>query len=233
MTPDLEMQHLEDIPIVRTLMRSTLFRLAREKRRRVQMAGALRVAVLTINATAVHAKARASNLLAKASRPASHGPRVRAKEEARKTRERPQENPKVSRERNTRTKVKALQKADQALNSTNQTQPQSHGSEQTYSDDNPYTDSPWCDNSWNCADWDDGWSAVGWHEGWDQTYDNSACYLSLGSFDLRAMSSPKRFEWVRINLDTGAAVDTFPLIFGPKKGWRCKVVPNSQWRMHI
>ena len=29
------------------------------------------------------------------------------------------------------------------------------------------------------------------------------------------MSSPKRFEWVKMNLDTGAAVNTFPLNFGP------------------
>ena len=29
------------------------------------------------------------------------------------------------------------------------------------------------------------------------------------------MSSPKRFEWVRMNLDTGAAVNTFQLNFGP------------------
>ena len=29
------------------------------------------------------------------------------------------------------------------------------------------------------------------------------------------MSSPKRFEWVKMNVDTGAAVNTFPLNFGP------------------
>ena len=29
------------------------------------------------------------------------------------------------------------------------------------------------------------------------------------------MSSPKRFEWVKMNLDTGAAVNTFPFNFGP------------------
>ena len=29
------------------------------------------------------------------------------------------------------------------------------------------------------------------------------------------MSSPKRFEWVKMNLDTGAAVNTFPWNFGP------------------
>ena len=29
------------------------------------------------------------------------------------------------------------------------------------------------------------------------------------------MSDPKRFEWVKMNLDTGAAVNTFPSNFGP------------------
>ena len=29
------------------------------------------------------------------------------------------------------------------------------------------------------------------------------------------MSSPKRFEWVKMNLDTGAAESTFPLNSGP------------------
>ena len=29
------------------------------------------------------------------------------------------------------------------------------------------------------------------------------------------MSSPKRFQWVKMNLDTGAAVNTFTLNFGP------------------
>ena len=30
------------------------------------------------------------------------------------------------------------------------------------------------------------------------------------------MSSPKRFEWVKMSLDTRAAVDTYPLNFGPE-----------------
>ena len=32
---------------------------------------------------------------------------------------------------------------------------------------------------------------------------------------LGATSSPKRFEWVKVNLDTGAAVNTFTLNFAP------------------
>ena len=48
-----------------------------------------------------------------------------------------------------------------------------------------------------------------------KTCDNSASPLSLGSFDLGAMSSPKRFEWAKMNLDTAAALNTFPLNLGP------------------
>ena len=56
---------------------------------------------------------------------------------------------------------------------------------------------------------------AGWHDGGDQTYDNSSSTFSLGGFDLGATSSPKRFEWVNMNLDTGAAVNTCPLNLGP------------------
>ena len=51
----------------------------------------------------------------------------------------------------------------------------------------------------------------------DTTYDNSASTFSIKSVDLGAMSSPKLFEWVKMNLDTGAAVATFPLNFGPER----------------
>ena len=73
------------------------------------------------------------------------------------------------------------------------------------------------DTSWihdgSPDEWNDGWSSVGWHEGWKQTYDTSASSFSLGGLD--AKSGPKRFEWVKMNLETGAAVNTFPLNFGP------------------
>ena len=166
-------------------MRSTHFRRAKRKRRRVQMAGALHAAVLSINATAIHALARESNRLAEADRTASHGPRVSAKETAKKTRENPEENRRVSRGwRNNQIKVKALQKGLSRLES-----------EQTYSTETPYTGSPRCDDNRSFSEWDDGWSSVGWHEGSDQTYDNSASSLSHGSLDLGAVSSPKRVDW--------------------------------------
>ena len=44
---------------------------------------------------------------------------------------------------------------------------------------------------------------------------NSADSFSLGSFDLGAVCSPKRFDWMRMNLDTGAAVNTYPPDSGP------------------
>ena len=49
------------------------------------------------------------------------------------------------------------------------------------------------------------------------TYDTSASPFSLGGSDVSATSRPKRFEWVKMNLDTGAAVNTFPLNFGPEE----------------
>ena len=41
-------------------------------------------------------------------------------------------------------------------------------------------------------------------------------HFSLAGLDVSLPSSPKRFEWVKMNLDTGAAVNTFPLNFGPE-----------------
>ena len=70
-------------------------------------------------------------------------------------------------------------------------------------------------DGWSYDEWSDDWSSVGWHEGCEQTCDTSASSFSLGRLDLGAMSSPKRFECVKMNLDTGAAVNTFPLNFGP------------------
>ena len=39
--------------------------------------------------------------------------------------------------------------------------------------------------------------------------------FSLGGLDVSATSCPKRFEWVKMNLDTGAAVNTFSWNFCP------------------
>ena len=53
-------------------------------------------------------------------------------------------------------------------------------------------------------------------EGWEQTYDTSESSFSLGGLGVSTTSSPKRFEWVNMNQDAGAAVDTFQLNFGPE-----------------
>ena len=71
------------------------------------------------------------------------------------------------------------------------------------------------DDSWIHDEWNDDWSSFRWHEGWEQTRDTSASSFPLGGLDLGATSGPKWFEWVKMNLDTGAAVNTFPLNFGP------------------
>ena len=59
-------------------------------------------------------------------------------------------------------------------------------------------------NGWGHDEWNDDWSSVGWHEGWEQAYDTSASSFSFGGLHLGATSIPKRFEWVKMNMGTGA-----------------------------
>ena len=40
-------------------------------------------------------------------------------------------------------------------------------------------------------------------------------HFHLEVLDVSATSSLKQFEWEKMNLDTGAAVNTFPFNFGP------------------
>ena len=63
--PSLVTQELEDTLIRRMLTRSILFRPATEKGHRVHEIAVLSVVVLIFNETALHAKATASNRLAK------------------------------------------------------------------------------------------------------------------------------------------------------------------------
>ena len=181
------------------------------------MAGALRAAVLTINATAMHAKARAINSVAEANRTASHGPRVRVKEKARKTRTVQRNIERCQGSDTFKQRQRPFKKACQALNNRNPMNIQSLMNLNRQIPQKLFADILWCDDNWSHAERNDGWSSVGWHEGWNQTYDKSASSLSLRSFDLGAMSSPKRFEWARMNLDTGASVNTFSLNFGPER----------------
>ena len=101
--------------------------------------------------------------------------------------------------------------------------------------DNSWIHDEWSPDEWNDGwrydEWNDDWSSVGWHEGWEQTYDTSVSSFSLGSFDFGAQSSPKRFEWVKMNLDTGAAVNAFPLNFSPEgkgDGRFCEWIPDGE-----
>ena len=84
---------------------NSLSRLARDKGHQVRVMSVFCAVEHIFNETAMHAKAQASNRLAKANR-ASHGPRAsphsQAKARAKKTRETPQENP---REAKVRSKV--------------------------------------------------------------------------------------------------------------------------------
>ena len=75
------------------LMWPTLSRLAKEQGHRVRVMGVLSELVHIFNETAMHARAQASNRLARRNR-ASRGPRVRAKERVNETRKKPKESPK-------------------------------------------------------------------------------------------------------------------------------------------
>ena len=116
-----------------------------------------------------------------------------------------------------RTRAKPRKLVSQVLKSRNQRQARTLRNLPTGTSWNDV----WNSDEWNDSCfffvWNDDWSSVGWHEGWEQTYDTSASSFSLGRLDLCATSSPKRFEWVKMNLDTGAAVNTIPLNFGPKR----------------
>ena len=208
---------LVDTQIPWMLMRSILSRLAKEKGHRVRVMGVSCAVEHIFNETAMHARAQASNRLAHANK-ASHGPRVRAEVRTKNTREKPKD-PKM------RAKVpKAFSRAthrklvSQVLKTRNQRQAPKQESAQTCTTDTHWNEG-WIGEEWNDGwtfdVWNHDWSSVGWHEGWEQTHDTSESSYSLGGLDVRATSSPKQSEWVKMNLDTRAAVNTFPLNFGP------------------
>ena len=76
------------------------------------------------------------------------------------------------------------------------------------------TTDTWIHDEWRCDEWNDGksldewnddWSHAGWHEDCEQTYNTSVSSFSL-----------KISEWVKMNIDTGAAVNTFPFNLDPE-----------------
>ena len=84
-------------------------------------------------------------------------------------------------------------------------------------------------DGWSLDGWNDDWSLDGWHEGWEQTHDTSASSFSLGNLDLSAKSSPKIFEWAKMNLDTGAAANTFLIELWSRRRKRWKILSDCQW----
>ena len=121
------------------------------------------------------------------------------------------EYPKVPKVPKARTRVKTSETGLSCPdNSKSEASSQTQESALAYPIDNSHTDNSWYDDGWSCDKRNDEWSSARWHDGWDQYDDNSASSFSRGSFDLGAISSPKRFEWVKMNLDTGAAANTFP-----------------------
>ena len=201
------------------LMRSILSRLAKEKGNRVRAMGVLSAVEHNFNETAMHARAQVSNRLAKANR-ASHGPRVRAKARTKRTRENPEENPMEPKVPKVRTRAKHRKLVSQVLKTRKQRRARTlRNRDMSVPLALPGTMVGMVTNGTMAGvfdEWNDDWSSVGWHEGWEQTYDTSASPFSLGSLDVSATIGPKRFEWVNTNLDTGAAVNTFPLNFGPQ-----------------
>ena len=185
---------------------------AKGKGHRVRAMCVLSAVEHIFNETAMHAKTQASNRMAKAKR-ASHGPRVslhsQAKVRVKKTRENPKEHPK---EPKVRTKV------PQAYTRTKTSKAGLSGLENSKSEassDIPEsaqtctTDTSWNDG-WNGDEWNDDWIGVGWHEDCEQTYNTFASSFSLGSWDLGAKISSKRFEWVSgfLTVDLGSFKDT-------------------------
>ena len=125
--------------------------------------GVLSAVVYIFNETAMHAKAQASNRMAKANR-ASHGqrvsPRTQAKVRVKKTRENPKGNPK---EPKVRTKVPKAYKGKTSKtglpgleNSKSETNSGTQESAYVCS-----TDLSWNDD-WNSDEWNDGWSFDEW-----------------------------------------------------------------------
>ena len=209
---------LVDIQISWMLMRSILSRLAKEKGHRVRVMGALSAMEHIFNGTAMHARAQATNRLAKANR-ASRGPRVgkgKSKENNGKSKGKSNGTKGTKGSHKGKTSKTGLSGLE---NSKSEASSETQKSAQTCPTDTSWNDG-WNSDEWNVGwsldEWNDDWSSVGWYEGWEQTYDTSASSFLLGSLDVSATSSPKRFEQVKMNLDTGAAVNTFPLNFGPE-----------------
>ena len=149
---------------------NTLSRLEKEKSHRVRVMGIRSAVEHIFNETAMHARAQASNRLARANR-ASHGPRVSGN---------PKESPKEPKVRSkvpkAHTRVKHRKLVYQVWNTGNQRQaPKLRNLHSRVT-----TDNSWFHDGWSYDEWKDDWSLVGWHEGWEQTHDIPQAHFHLG-----------------------------------------------------
>ena len=149
---------------------NSLSHLAKEKGPRVRVMG------VSSKETAMHARARASNRLARANR-ASHGPRVKVKDTIKKTVGNPKESPKEPKVRTkvpkAHTRVKHRKLVSQVWKKTKSgTSSETQESAQTCPTDNSWIQDAWSPDEWNDGwsydEWNDDWSSVGWHEGWNK-----------------------------------------------------------------
>ena len=173
--------------------------------------GVLSAVQHTFNENAMQARTPASSCLAKAIR-ASHGPLVifhsQAKEIVKRTKENPKDCPKEPR---VRTKDPKVPKAHAKVKTSKMgISGLENLKSETCSETQESLHTSWIHEEWSPDDWNDGWSldewnddrsCVGWHQDCEQTHDTSVSSFSL---------------WVKMNLDTGAAVDTFLSNFGPE-----------------
>ena len=114
-----------------------------------------------VNETAMHAQALATNRLARANR-ASHGPRVRAKERVKRTRENPKESPKGTKGAKGLQKGKTLKTGLSGLEKLE--------IRDKFRISGICTDVSHLQFLVSCGwsrEWNDDWNLVGWHEGWE------------------------------------------------------------------
>ena len=125
----------------------------------------------------MHAKAQASNRMAKAIR-ASHGPRVslhsQAKERVKRTKGKSKGKTKRTKSANQGAKGVHKSKTTKAglsslenskSDASSETQESGHVCTSDTSWNDGWNGDEWTDG-WSFDEWNDDWSSVGWHEGW-------------------------------------------------------------------
>ena len=170
------------------------------------------------NETAMQARTLASNRLAKANR-ASHGPRVKAKERVKRKRENPKDSPKDPKVPKAHTRAKHRQLVSQVLKTRNQRQARKLRNLYRHVPLTlPGTMVGLVTNGTTAGVLMNGMMTGVLLDGMkvgNKHVTHLQARFSLGRLDLGAKSSQKRFGWVKMNLDIGVAVNTFPLNFGP------------------